>query len=335
MTSMMTPAQVSALIMEGQKLFLAGSEDALSQLPRGEWIGGTIPYFMTEEGGVVTNTEIHVTRIPDLATQIKIRTYSVDEIASLPQNYFGNGFSFILIPAFSEVHQKFAEHCSTWPDLFNQPLVGWITGVDLNADKATPQVINGQTGKMTDKGALVMHVELPASTVATANIINIFKQGQGDTITFPQAGFEVTTAKVNGQNVIFADYLTQKGIDLKLPLVADYMGAMINVSFRKISDDGQVVHLYAPIFQGVEYKLAVSIDNYEAEFEKALRDHKIVRPLFACNCILNFLYANLEGKKTGNLASAMTFGEVAYMLLNQTFVYVSLSDKKNLTSAIS
>lgn len=327
MASMMSPTQVATLIAQGKKLFLAGSEEALKQLPKGEWIGGTIPYFMTDKGGLVSNTEILVTPLPPEALQVKIQSYTEATIQKLPQDYFENGFSLILIPAFSDVHQKFAKDCSTWPGLFNQPLVGWVTGVDLNSQLLAPQVMNGQTGILSQREALVMHVDLPKKLIAKANIINIFQQGDGDSIRFPQAGFEVTSAIVNDKPIQFSEYLKQKKIDPKLPLVADYMGAMINVSFRDVSPDGQSVRFFAPVFPEVEYKVAKPVSNYEIEFEKALKDHQVARPIFACNCILNFLYANLEGKKSGHLANAMTFGEIAYMLLNQTFVYISLTDQ--------
>jgi len=41
-------------IMTGKTLYLAGDEKVLSQLPKGNWIGGTIPYFMTKTGGIST-----------------------------------------------------------------------------------------------------------------------------------------------------------------------------------------------------------------------------------------------------------------------------------------
>ena len=42
--------EVNQMIAEGKALLLAGSEEALSQLSKGNWIGGTIPYFMDEDG---------------------------------------------------------------------------------------------------------------------------------------------------------------------------------------------------------------------------------------------------------------------------------------------
>ena len=47
-------------------------------------------------------------------------------------------------------------------------------------------------------------------------------------------------------------------------------------------------------------------------------------PIFSCNCILNYLYGNLEGKTTPPYAGPVSFGEVAYQLLNQTLVYCEI-----------
>ena len=38
--------------------------------------------------------------------------------------------------------------------------------------------------------------------------------------------------------------------------------------------------------------------------------------------MLNYLYAELEGKKTGSIVGPITFGEIAYVLLNQTLVHL-------------
>ena len=48
--------------------------------------------------------------------------------------------------------------------------------------------------------------------------------------------------------------------------------------------------------------------------------------LFSCNCILNYQYAELEGEKTKGFTGPVTFGEVAYQLLNQTMVYLTIDD---------
>jgi len=327
MTKMLTSGEVSTLILNGAILYVAGSEKCLSQLPKGNWIGGTIPYFMTEAGGIISHEKILVTELPPQIENISIVSYDENTLHEVPSNYLNNGFSLIVIPAFSGVHLRYAKECSTWSGVFNQPLVGWITGTDLSTSSDTPKVMNGKTGELISDRALVIHAQLAKEFSVAANIINIFEQNIGDTITFKNTGFETETAFVNGQQVSLASYIEENKIDLKLPLVADYMGAMINVSFRDVDPATKKVRFYAPVFPGVSYKLAKPFDNYEKKFESALESHKIKSPLFACNCILNFLYANLEGKKSGDIVSAMTFGEIAYMLLNQTFVYITIDRK--------
>lgn len=45
---------------------------------------------------------------------------------------------------------------------------------------------------------------------------------------------------------------------------------------------------------------------------------------FSCNCILNHLYGQLEGQRTGRFTGPMTFGEIAFLLLKQTLVYLAV-----------
>jgi len=158
--------------------------------------------------------------------------------------------------------------------------------------------------------------------MAKLGIINLFKQGKGDVITFPDGGFEIRRCYVNGAESNLAEYLVSKKIDTRLPLVADYSGAMINVSFQEVDAEKGVVKLYAPVFTGVKYRIAEPVADYIGSFGKALP--KGIQPVFSCNCILNFLYSELEGKATPGMTGPVTFGEIAYQLLNQTLVYLTI-----------
>ncbi len=51
-----------------------------------------------------------------------------------------------------------------------------------------------------------------------------------------------------------------------------------------------------------------------------------VAPVLSCNCILNYQYGELEGRKIPPFTGPVTFGEVAYQLLNQTLVYVEITE---------
>ena len=57
-------ARAAELINDGRYLSIAGDEAALKELPKGNWIGGTIPYFMTEAGGAVSRTEVFIDEMP-------------------------------------------------------------------------------------------------------------------------------------------------------------------------------------------------------------------------------------------------------------------------------
>jgi hypothetical protein len=319
--------EVKAMIARGKKLLLAGEETLLKQLPAGNWIGGSIPYFMTEQGGLSTQYKIYVTELPDFVENVQIKLYDAATLSSVYADMPSNGFSVIIIPAFCATHLDFALHAPEYAGFALRPLIGWISGVHLNdLGKVSPKVFSGQTKTMLEDGAVVMHVALPPTKIAEVGILNIFEQSDGDTITFPQNGFSARDAYINGVQTNFADYITKNRLDTDLPLVADYFGAMVNVSFEHVDMANQEVKFYAPVFAGVSYKHARPVDNYVEQFTSRIPDHLDKAPTFSCNCILNYVYSELEGKRTGNITGPITFGEVAYQLLNQTMVYLTLTD---------
>lgn len=70
MNELITVAKAAEMIRAGSVLSLAGPESALDQLPAGNWIGGTIPYFMVDAGGtVVTEGQVFATDLTDLGAR--------------------------------------------------------------------------------------------------------------------------------------------------------------------------------------------------------------------------------------------------------------------------
>jgi hypothetical protein len=328
--------EVKQMIADGYNLILAGDETALRQLPRGHWIAGTTPYFMGDEGGEVSKDKILVTGIPAYSIGAQYHTYDSTTISNVYNDIPDNGFGFILIPAFTDIHQAFSLKAPEFPGFATKPLLGWISGILLDElGKVTPKVINGESGEILDSKAVMLTVALPPKIVADINILNIFKQGTGDVITFAQDGFSVKEAIINGQAVNFAKYVTEKSIDTQLPLVADYSGAAVNISIQAVDAAKGTVAFYAPVFKNVRYRFAEPVENYFREFMSHVLedDYKEYNTsnminkksvMFSCNCILNYLYSNLEGLKTGEMTGPITFGEVAYQLLNQTLVYLTI-----------
>lgn len=319
--------EVSSLILGGQALLLAGEESLLRRLPRGSWIGGTIPYFMADAGGCVDRERVFVTPLPAGLTCQAIRRYGEHEIPRVYADLPEDGFGVVILPAQSRVHLSFALDAPGYAKFAARPLVGWIAGVHLSElGKSSPKVIDGKTGEVLDQAAVVMHVGLPKGKVAELGILNIFQQGVGPEISFPEAGFSATTVEIDGRSSNFAQYVREAGLDTRLPLVADYGGTSVNVSFQTVDEAKGEVHFYAPVFAGIRYRHARPVGDYVAEFGAGLPQGIDGRVAFSCNCILNYLHSGLEGRKTGGIVGPITFGEIAYQLLNQTMVYVTVED---------
>lgn len=283
---------------------------------------GTSVYFVTEDGGKVDRENVFVTEI-ECATDARAVVYEGEDLSSLTMNRFDHGLSIILIPAFSKAHADFAIKGAEYPGVFEQPLMGWITGVHLDdIGRVTPKVFDGATGEAHEEGAAVLHVALPMAAMADLDILNLFEQDtDADKITFAEDGFGAKTALVNGEEVDFAAYIADKGVDTKLPLVANYAGMMVNVSFQTVDAENGVA-FYAPVVAGAEYHIAKPTGDYAAAFAARATGEGATE--LSCNCILNYLYGELEGKKTGKFAGPVTFGEIAYILLNQTMVRLNV-----------
>lgn len=326
MTKMLNLEQARKAILTGDAFILAADEDLLRQLPPGNWIGGTTPYFMDTHGGSINKNDILFTQISSESISYKIKEYDTENLHQIPRDYYRNGFSLIVIPGLSDIHINFAKNCFSYPGIFQTPLTGWITGVHLDSvGKEHPKVFNGQNGKAYMNKALVMHVELPDNKAAHLDIINIFSANDdSDIVEFLETSFEVISCLINGKMMNFSEYLKANHCDPRFPLIADYSGAKINVAFQNVDITKGTVSFYAPVFPGIKYRLTKSISNYELEFSNQLkcRPHS---PLFSCNCILNYLYADLQNKKVGSMAP-ITFGEIAYILLNQTLVGLYIKD---------
>jgi len=321
---LMSVAAASAAIKEGRVLYVAADEAVLRQLPEGMWIGGTIPYFMTAAGGMADTQQAFVTLLPEGCTEAAYARYDVSNIAQICSDAPENGFTLVIVPAFSELHERFAREAPGYEDMYVKPLVGWIAGVHLSTlGSARPQTAFGPTHSLSPNEAVAVHVPLPAGRYPQLQIINLFEQGSGPVIRFTEGGFAAREVLIDGKPGNLARYIDSTKIDTRLPLVADYSGAMINVSIRGVDAANGKVDFYAPVFPELEYRIAKPIPPYSEAF-RGVDLSGAGTPVFCCNCILNYLYGELEGKKLDPMHGPMTFGEIAYQLVNQTLVYLSI-----------
>jgi hypothetical protein len=315
------------MIRRGDALRVAGDEALLRQLPRGNWIGGTIPYFITPAGGAVDRERIFVTPLARGLTLAGVRTYRETEVERVYAELPAHGFGVMIAPAASPVHLSFALNAPSYRDFAARPLVGWISGVHLSElGKRKPLAFDGTTGRALDQEAVVMQVAVPEGKAAEVHILNIFQAGDGPAITFPSSGFQAGEVEVDGVRRNLARYVKEAGLDTRLPLVADYCGTSVNVSFQGVDHDKGEVAFYAPVFAGLRYHHARPVADYVNEFSSRIPQGIEPRVAFSCNCILNFLYSGMEGRKVGGPPCPITFGEIGYQLLNQTMAYLTIDD---------
>jgi len=314
------------MINDGRVLILAGDESALDKLPKGRWVAGTTPYFMSTNGGKFSKKLIHVTDITDIQEDIKIINYNEEDINNIVADEFKNGFTILILPVFQPVWQQYALNSPEYSNIYINPIVGWVSGADFTElGLTTAKTYNGNTKSETD--GVAMHVKLSDNLVARTEIINLYKPGSGDNITFPNKGFDSSVCIVNGKEQSLYDYLTSIKSDERLPIVANYSGAHINTGVFWDKGSKNAI-LFAPVFPNVNYRIAQSSRiDYEREFEKRITASGEQNMIFSCNCLMNYFTFKLEGKKLKGVSGPITFGEIAYHVLNQTFVYLVVEDK--------
>ena len=317
-----TIVEIISMINEGKILHIAADEKLLSQLPCGNWIGGTTPYFMSEEGGCFCQDKLFVTEIE--GEEFKILLYNKEEISMISEDSYKNGFTFLLMPHKSEISTYYAQNVSGFKDIFLSPIVGWICGTNMESDQV-PKVYDGRTAAEYVDKAIVMHIRLPENKMAYIGIVNIFDLPEEyDKIEVLESGYIIRDCLINGKKQNIAEYYRNKNINSALPLVGDYSGALINVGIEEVTDSE--MHLYAPAFRGITYAFPKNVDNYEEAFHEHIKQISDVRPLFSCNCYSNYTFGKLENVKIANFEGPVTMGEIAYQQLGQTLVYVEIRE---------
>jgi hypothetical protein len=325
--ALMTVEEAAAAIGSGRALLLAGHESLLSRLPPGDWIGGTTTYFMAPRGGVHTREQLFVTEVPRFAERVVIQTYGGATLARVYADIPCSGYGVMIVPLFSQIQLDFALGAPASPGFASRPLVGWVSGADeADAGKVSPKVFDGRSGRALENEAVVMHVSLPSSKAVEVGTVNIFAQGGGDALVFPESGWAPREVIVNGTRRGFASYLEGSGLDLRRPLVGSYGGAKLNVGIRALDRARGAVSLWAPVFSGITYRHAASVDDIAGRLSRApsgLADGRSALA-FSCNCYSNYVHGLLEGKHTGPFVGPIGFGEIAYQVCNETLVFLTV-----------
>ena len=318
--SLYSVEEVSTMIREGRRLFLAGDTKILSQLPKGNWIGGTTPYFILRPEQMVESTEkLFVDFLPDFVEATEVREYDLSNIKNIYSDAPQNGFTAIIIPFGSSILSEFALNVTGYKDFARYPLCGWVSGQRLDAITTEKSYVrSGVSDVLCSDKAVAMHVTLPADKYAEIHMSNSFEQGAGDLITFDCKTLVVKDAMVNGVKQNFATYLREAKIDTKMPLVANYSGAMLNTNCFVVETD--TVYLSSPVFEQVEYRFA-----RQSAFapEQETTPENVV---MSASCVLNYVWPELCGKYIEIINAPAVYGQIAYQLISQITMSVTISD---------
>lgn len=298
-------------------LMIAGKEETLRKIPRGNWIGGTVPFLISDNGNEISEDYVDLTVLPGDIRRVKIKRYDLEDIHHLNLHAYETGFTFFVIPGESKIHHSFAMNSRDFQLAGKRPVMGWVSGYSPK-DSDLAKVFYGPTGECYDNKALALHCHLPDHLSISFNIINLFEPGTGDILEFPKSGFSTKDVIVNGEKKSFSQYLKDENIDIRLPLISTEEDHLSNVSFKEIGENE--VFFFAPVFDYFQYKIARPIESYYQRFSESLEQEDYGRSLFNCNCILNYEYADLKDKNLGDIQGPVTFGEIANHLQNQTFV---------------
>lgn len=324
------------MIGEGRVLLLAGTEEDLASMPEGCWIGGTVGHFITPEGGVAAGGLVFYADFTGLAHGATWRSFDAADIHQIAQYYPENGFAILILPGFSRLLGLVAGHIMEFDGLYNLPLMGWVSAVPLEAltgPGARPKVFAGGPVAHNNRAA-VLYVSLAEQYFAQLHIANLFGPGSGPEIRFLHPGMSTDgDCLIGGVSGNLARYMEAQNIDRRLPLVADHEGALLNVAILKAdAQTGRMVFL-SPVSPSLTYRFAEEVLDYEAEFTRTAAEIEIGESAHACICALHYQYAGLAkalNTKPGgtNITAPVTFGQIAYTVLNQTLTCLTIGSSE-------
>jgi len=321
-----TKTEVVEFISSGRTMVLSADEAVLDQLPKGNWIAGTSPYFMDKTAGTFSQEKIFVDDFTDTGVNFKVSEYNETNVENIALDSFENGFIVLIIPSNSKVHFEFAIHSQTYKSIFKNPVVGYVAGFDLQKlGEAVSKVYNGTTGKKFHDGGIALHVELPKNKIARAEILNLNTiRENSPAIRFPKTSFTQSACTVDGKETNIVDFLEEINYEVGLPIIANYNGALINRDIKSKDKEKKEADFFAPVFHDEVYYLANLVTDYHALFGEKLKINTSDVP-YSCVCVSYYLLGDLENKKI-NTEGVFAFGEIAYQLLNQTLVYLEIDD---------
>ena len=326
-----TKQEVIDFINNGRVMLLTGSKKALSDLPKGNWIGGTSYYFVDTVGKEGSDDKIFVDDFTLVAQNCKTAVYDETNIKDIAKNGFKNGFVVVVLPIDSKVYYTFANNALSYEKMFNNPVVGYISATKMeDYGKKSPMTATGIDGKLTNSLASVLYIELPDFLAARAEIENFDTiDTKSPKIVFPKDGFVQSDCIIDGKpsNIAeFFEYTIKPRLGGYTQMITSQSGALINRDVKIVDTKKGEVTFFSPVSAGDEYYLVDNGADYLSMFNRSLGS-KRCDVLTCFSCVSYFFGGKFEGKsvcKNGIYA----FGEIGYQLLNKTIVTLEIDKVK-------
>ncbi|MBQ9469395.1 MAG: hypothetical protein IJU72_00410 [Bacteroidales bacterium] len=325
MNKLYTRNEVIDLIGEGRVMLLSGSEQMLSNLPKGSWIGGTAPYFM-DGVGKISDDMIYVDDLTQYAAEVRIEELDEANIHQIALHGFDNGFSVLILPIDAPVYFSFASNSLQYDRIFDNPIVGYVACCRLeDYGRVHPATGVGTTGALSTSKAAVMHVRLPEGYTARAEIMNFDTiDTSTPALKFPKTSFVQSDCLIDGQPGNIAEYL--EGVKQRIgrypQLITSMNGALVNRDTKYVDIDKGEAAFFSPAYEGDEYRIV----RPNADYQKAFNDMLAAKQghIAACfSCTSYFMFGEFEGKHI-DINGVYAFGEIAYQLLNKTIVTLEI-----------
>ncbi len=322
--------EVIDFINNGRVMLLTGSDKALAGLPKGNWIGGTSPYFV-DSIGKLDEEKIFVDDFTLVAQNCKLAVYDEKNIQDIAKNGYKNGFVVVTLPIDSQVYYTFANNALSYDNMFDNPVVGYVASTKFeDYGKASAYTAIGKDGNLTNKLAAVLYVELPDYLSARAEIENFDTiDTKSPKLVFPKTGFVQSDCTIDGKPGNIADFF-ENTIKPRLggytQMITSQNGALINRDIKIVDPKKGEVTFFSPVIAEDEYYLVDSSADYLSIFNSSLGSKR--NDVLSCfSCISYFFGGKFEGKSVCK-NGVYTFGEIGYQLLNKTIVTLEIDKVK-------
>ncbi len=316
--------EASEIIRSGATVVAAGSPDLLRRLPRGNWIGGTSTSAFTPAGGVELFDRLQITTFPPQVTLAGIQRYGVGGLHHLSLDLHPDGFSVMIVPHASNVHEALAREALLSNRLLQGNLFGWMSEAVRWRHLGRPQVYYGPLAHCIEDEAVALHFTLAPGYRVRSESCSVFDAVEGESFRFLHDGYSASRILVEGRETDFVTYLGERKISLCLPLVSRHGNRTILTCPDAQGSSERSVRFHSPVFHGVEYCFAKEVPDMEQATRRLISFDGTGTTLIACLCLMSYREGAAEEYSGAFCEGPVTRGEIAGLPTSHSLARVVL-----------